>query len=237
MNTPEVSIEESAVPETVTAILNETDVEVNAFAVTLDDMQTQIDGFVKDLKNMSTELKNSKKRFQKIVKTLTKSKRRKVSSNPDESSVTKKEPSGFISPIELSDELADFMGLEHKTMLPRTVVTKKIIAFIKENNLESSTNGRNFDLTDPNNPKALLLKKLFNIERGDEVTYFNLQSFLKPHFISLPKKSKVDQVVEEATETPAIEDTSATAESENTETDRPKKIRVGKRKAKGVPPY
>ena len=70
MNTPEVSIEESVVPETVTAILNETDVEVNAFVVTLDDMQTQIDGFVKDLKNMSTELKNTKKRFQKIVKTF-----------------------------------------------------------------------------------------------------------------------------------------------------------------------
>ena len=136
MNTPELKVEEdSVVPETVTATLtmNENNLEVNAFIVTLDDMQTQVDGFVKDLKNMSTELKNTKKRFQKIVKTLTKSKRRKTNvSNLDESSVTKKEPSGFISPIELSDELADFMGLERKTMLPRTVVTKKIIAFIKE---------------------------------------------------------------------------------------------------------
>ena len=176
---------------TVSTSCNEYDLEVNSFSVILDDMHNEIDNCVKELKNMSNEMKNTKKKFQKLVKNLKKCKKRKVhTSTTDEPTATKKEPSGFISPIEISDELADFLCLEYKTMLPRTVVTKKIIAFIKENHLESSSNGRNFDLTDCTNEKAIQLKNLFKIEKGDEVTYFNLQSYLKPHFISLLKKEK-----------------------------------------------
>ena len=143
MNTAEIQPEESItvtenVPNTVPT--NDAEMEVNAFAETIDEMQNQVDVFVKDLKIMSNELKNTKKKFQRIVKSLSKSKKRKHQNNSDESTVTKKEPSGFISPIEISDELADFLKLEHKTKLPRTVVTKHIITFIKENHLESTVN-------------------------------------------------------------------------------------------------
>ena len=71
----------------------------------------------------------------------------------------------------------------------------------KENHLENVTNGRNFDLTDVENPMALKLKHLFNIEKGDEMNYFNLQSYLKPHFIPVVKQSPVNEEVTESTET------------------------------------
>lgn len=229
MEVVDTPIEESVtLTETVTLnAVNDTDAEVNAFSASLDDIQNQIETFVKDMKSMSNELKNSKKRYLKIVKTLSKTKKRKTSSaNQDDAN--KKEPSGFISPIEISDELADFMNVQHKTMIPRTVVTKHIIAFIKENQLESKANGRNFDLTDPSNPNAVALKKLFNIERGDEVTYFNLQSFLKPHFVSLPKKTKTSSggEKEESKDLPS-DDATAVDTAEVT-----KKMRVGKKKSK-----
>ena len=53
-----------------TTTLNDTEIEVNAFSASLDEIQNQIETFVKDMKTMSTELKNSKKRYLKIVKTL-----------------------------------------------------------------------------------------------------------------------------------------------------------------------
>ena len=65
------------------------------------------------------------------------------------------------------------------------------------------------------------------------MTYFNLQSFLKPHFISVPKKPKMDQAVEKFVETSVADENSATVDSENTETELPKKICVSKRKLKG----
>ena len=43
---------------------------------------------------------------------------------------------------------------------------------------------------------AQKLKHLFNIEKGDEVNYFNLQSYLKPHFIPVVKQNPVQDVVE-----------------------------------------
>ena len=210
-----------------TTTLNDTEIEVNAFSASLDEIQNQIETFVKDMKTMSTELKNSKKRYLKIVKTLSKTKKRKTSSTQDESS--KKEPSGFISPIEIPANLAGLMKVTHKMMLPRTVVTKHIISFIKENHLESKTNGRNFDLTDPSNSNASMLKKLFNIERGDEVTYFNLQSYLKPHFIPLPKKSKNASNPEEPKEV-SSDDTTVVDNAEAVEVS--KKLRIGKKKNK-----
>ena len=187
MNISESVVEESSVPCTVV-----NDNELDTLALTFDDMLAQVEGFLKDMKTLSTEIKNSKKKYLKIVKSLTKSKRRRS----DDVSVTKKEPSGFISPIQLSPELCDFLSVPYETLLARTVVTKRIITYIKENSLESKSNGRNFDLTNVDDEKATVLRKLFNIQNGDEVNYFNLQSYLKPHFIPLKKKTVDEQISE-----------------------------------------
>ena len=164
------------------------DDDTSSFLVTFGQVQQQLEDIGKEVKNVNNELKNLRKKYLKIVKSLTKNKKRKPVDSTEESA-PKKEPSGFISPIALSREFTEFLNVPEDIMLPRTVVTKQIIAFIKENGLESTTNGRNFDLTDSTNENAVKLRKLFNIENGNEVTYFNLQSFLKPHFITASKKS------------------------------------------------
>ena len=176
------------------------DSEVDNLNDSFDALYAQVKTFVKELKVLSNEIKNVKKRYQKVIKTISKTKKRKCNVTSDDS-VVKKEPSGFISPIGLSQELTDLLGLEPDVKLPRTVVTKKLIAYIKENHLENVTNGRNFDLTDVEIPMALKLKHLFNIEKGDEVNYFNLQSYLKPHFIPVVKQNPVNEEVTESTET------------------------------------
>jgi upstream activation factor subunit UAF30 len=85
-------------------------------------------------------------------------------------------PSGFVKPTAISKELAKFLGVEDNTMIARTDVTKLITAYVKEHKLQAPNNGRQI-LPDKK------LMGLLNCKSSDEVTYFNLQKYMKPHFI------------------------------------------------------
>jgi chromatin remodeling complex protein RSC6 len=87
-----------------------------------------------------------------------------------------RQPSGFAKPTRISDELAKFLGKPVGTELARTGVSKEINKYIRDNNLQDKTNGR---LIHPDTKLASLL----NIKSNDELTYFNLQRFMKHHFI------------------------------------------------------
>ena len=85
-------------------------------------------------------------------------------------------PSGFVKPAMISKELAAFLEVPPDTMMARTDVTKMITKYVKSNQLQAQDNGRKI-LPDEK------LKKLLNVGKNDEVTYFNLQKYMKPHFI------------------------------------------------------
>ena len=205
VDAPLVDVSENVVASTE-IVQVESDVE--SFATSIDELQNNVDALLKDLRNVSLDLKNHKKKYWKIMKTINKNKSKRSSDGK------KKEPSGFVSPIGLSDALCEFMQLEKGIKIPRTVVTKYIIAYIKEHKLESKQNGRNFDLTDSSDPHAVLLKNLFKIENGDEVNYFNLQSYLKQHFVqTTPEEKTIDS-------------------ESNSDSGEPKKLRIKKQKTK-----
>lgn len=85
-------------------------------------------------------------------------------------------PSGFVKPTAISKDLAKFLGVAEDTKIARTDVTKMITAYVKDNKLQAPNNGR----------KIIPDKKLMgllNCKASDEVTYFNLQKYMKPHFI------------------------------------------------------
>jgi chromatin remodeling complex protein RSC6 len=84
-------------------------------------------------------------------------------------------PSGFVKPTLITDELAIFLGKPSGAEMARTEVTKEINAYIRANNLQDKDNGRKI------NPDAALAK-LLKISGGDELTYFNLQRYMSPHF-------------------------------------------------------
>ena len=84
-------------------------------------------------------------------------------------------PSGFVKPTLISKELATFLGKEVGTEMARTEVTKYLTKYIKDHQLQDPANKRiiNCDAQ---------LSGLLNVTPSDEVTYFNLQRYMKPHF-------------------------------------------------------
>jgi len=114
-----------------------------------------------------TEFKTLQRRAEKDIKTAQKASNRRRNPN--------RAPSGFVKPTTISDQLSEFLGKPKGTMIARTEVTREINAYIRTNKLQDPTNGRKI------NPDTKL-KKLLSLKPTDELTYFNLQRYMSPHF-------------------------------------------------------
>ena len=95
-----------------------------------------------------------------------------------------RQPSGFVKPTKISDELANFLGKPLGTEIARTVVSKEINNYIRANSLQDAANGRKI------NPDAKLTQ-LLKLSEGEELTYFNLQRFMKHHFVKMSDDATV----------------------------------------------
>ena len=84
-------------------------------------------------------------------------------------------PSGFQKPLNVSSELRKFLGLPEGELIARTQVTKSVNAYCKEHNLQNPEDKR-IILADST------LRKLLKLGKNDELTFFNLQKYLKPHY-------------------------------------------------------
>jgi chromatin remodeling complex protein RSC6 len=90
-------------------------------------------------------------------------------------------PSGFVKPTRISDELAKFLEKPSGCEMARTEVTRDINKYIRSNNLQDKENGRKIN---PDTKLATLLK----LKKTDELTYFNLQRYMSPHFAKAVKE-------------------------------------------------
>ena len=97
-------------------------------------------------------------------------------------------PSGFVKPTRISDELAKFLEKPAGSEMARTEVTRDINKYIRTNNLQDKENGRKI------NPDSKLTS-LLKLKKTDELTYFNLQRYMSPHFAKASAKEvEVSQV-------------------------------------------
>lgn len=139
--------------------------EVDRYSVVLDKLQS----FASELKEMIATVKVLQKEHTKL-------KNQKTGRKAKNTSTEKRAPSGFAKPTLLSDQLSEFLGHPKGTSLARTEVTRIINQYVKDNKLQDENDRRQI------NPDAKL-KSILSVGPDDKVTYFNLQSFIKHHFV------------------------------------------------------
>lgn len=153
--------------EVVSDTVTETQTEQN-FEVRIDECTNSLQEILTLCKNVIAENKLLKREYVKMNRELVKRTRKKKQTGGV------KQPSGFAKPSRISKDLAKFLGVKQESMLARTEVTKRINSYIREHNLQLPENKR---IILPDNK----LSKLLN-NGQEEVTYFNLQRFMKVHF-------------------------------------------------------
>ena len=127
-------------------------------------------------KTMYTSITSDLRKLQKnMAKHVRENSRKKNKRKTSSANKTQRAPSGFAKPALISDELCTFLGKSPGTEMARTEVTKYLTSYIKEHELQDQANKRKI-LPDAK------LKKLLNVNSSDEVTYFNLQKYMKVHF-------------------------------------------------------
>lgn len=122
-----------------------------------------------EFNKIQNNVKNLEKNTKKYIKTLEKELIKRRPKN-------KKKPSGFAQPVNISQELCEFLDKPKGTQLARTEVTQYIINYIKCHNLQNQYNKK---IIEPDNK----LLSLLDITKENELTYFNLQSYMNKHFV------------------------------------------------------
>lgn len=140
-------------------------VKMSEYGAKIQQLTTLISTLKSDYKTLEKAVARELKNAQKL------SSRKRKTGN--------RQPSGFVKPTRISDELAKFLGKSVGTEMSRTEVSKEISRYIHANKLQDEKNGRIIH-ADSN------LIELLKINRDAELTYFNLQRYMKHHFIKAP---------------------------------------------------
>ena len=127
------------------------------------------------ISSLKAEYRTLEKKWSRELKSAQKqsSKRKRKAGN--------RAPSGFVKPTRISDELAKFLEKPAGCEMARTEVTHDINKYIRTHNLQDKENGRKIN---PDTKLAALLK----LKKSDELTYFNLQRYISPHFAKASAK-------------------------------------------------
>ena len=160
----EPAVVESVVIESVEASTDDVSLH-SQFTEFLAKLQ-QVSGQFSSLKTEFRTLEKRWTRELKLAQKATAKKKRKAGN---------RQPSGFVKPTLISTELAVFLNKPEGSEMARTEVTREINKYIRSHDLQDKANGRKI------NPDTAL-RALLKLKKSDELTYFNLQRYMSPHF-------------------------------------------------------
>lgn len=166
----------TAAPAASTEVSSET-----ATASTTTPAETQVvtsdyTEFMTKLQQVSSLLSALKSEFRLLEKKAVRELRTANKANAKRKRKTgNRSPSGFVKPTLISVELATFLGKPAGSEMARTEVTREINEYIRSHSLQDKSNGRKINADTS-------LMSLLKLKEGDELTYFNLQRYMSPHF-------------------------------------------------------
>ena len=137
--------------------------DFKAVVTALDDAMTTIKGLKSRLQKLEKQVHRD---HRANIKKIRGKKRRVADPN---------NPSGFNKPGPVSNELRKFLSLKKDELISRTDVTKSIHAYCKDKGLQDNKDKRILK------PDASL-RKLLKMGKTDELTFFNLQKYMKVHY-------------------------------------------------------
>jgi len=164
-------VPEPVVVAPVTVTPSVTEVET----VSLEDQFKDILTRLQEFRTLSNTLMADVRKLQKNVAKQVRESNKKNRKRKVRSGDSKRPPSGFAKPALISDALCQFLGVSKGSEMARTEVTKYLTKYIKEHKLQDEKN-RRIIICDSK------LTALLKVQPNDEVTYFNLQRYMKPHF-------------------------------------------------------
>jgi chromatin remodeling complex protein RSC6 len=164
----ETPVVETPVVETVIA---ETTTEDESYDSEFAEINEQLRMAMATIKSLVGTVSRLEKRVSRDRKVMNKKMRGRVKKVVDPN----KPPSGFAKPGPVSDELRKFLSLGKDELIARTEVTKRITQYCRDNNLQKAEDKRSIEVNAP-------LKKLLRMKAGDELTFFNLQKYMKVHY-------------------------------------------------------
>jgi len=141
------------------------------------DVHDQFDSIVDNLSLFKIQIGVIQQQIRAIEKNINKQVKGLQKDALKRASKGKRKPSGFAKPAKVTKELCEFMNKEEGTEIARTDVTRALVSYIKENNLENKNNSK---VISPDSK----LKYLLGISEDEELTYFNMQKYMNKHFVS-----------------------------------------------------
>lgn len=148
---------------------NETKLPVNIRKMikAMIDMETSINYQKTQLHTMEKEFL----KFKKFANSFIDFSKKQLEKKP-------RQPSGFQLPVLLSNDVCDFLEIEHGSKLPRTEVTKRLIKYVSDHSLINPEKKTQII------PDEKLIKLLGTNVDLSTLTRFTIQKYMNCHYIS-----------------------------------------------------
>ena len=159
----------AAAPVKVAAVKAPAAPTVEPLATAFVELLSQLTSLRSQLTSITGQVRALQKRTDRELKLAQKAGRKRARKSGNRA------PSGFVKPTLISTELCKFLQKEVGCEMARTAVTREINAYIRAHKLQDPKNGRRI-LPDTK------LRKLLKVGKNEELTYFNLQRYMSPHF-------------------------------------------------------
>jgi chromatin remodeling complex protein RSC6 len=174
-----VPVVETAAPATTAAVVAAPP-SFASVADRLKEIQVRVTAELKDVVREALAAAKTAARDIKDARKKRRVKKDPADMTPEEKTAweARRANNAFLKPRPLSAELCSFMGVPAASQRSQTDVTKHVSQYVKSHGC-----------FDPANKRRIIpdgaLSKLLKVTDKDVVTYLNLQSFLKAHFIKV----------------------------------------------------